>query len=348
LLLLGWGLLKVLRPGEDPAARCQLLLAGAQSALQGSDFARAATVANDAEAICAAEQLVQVQALKVLIRDGQAKMLACQATEATAKGLLDQARPAEARTGLEQSRAQCAGLASFEGLSQRAVQAMAEANSLVNQARAKLQADKPDEAQPLLERALQLDALVPGSAVLLKEVERRRARLARDTKAPTTVPPAPGVTPPPATATETAATPPPRPTAAPVVKPPPTTAPATTAAALSPRPAPAMPVTTPAVPAPTPTVPVEPVVAPEPAAPRLVPVSTPAPDYPAAARRSRTAGEVVASFTVSVDGGVTNIRIVSARPRGVFERSVQAALRDWRFQPISQPQTMTRTFKFEP
>jgi outer membrane biosynthesis protein TonB len=32
----------------------------------------------------------------------------------------------------------------------------------------------------------------------------------------------------------------------------------------------------------------------------------------------------------------------------VFERSVQAALRDWRFQPISQPHTMTRTFKFEP
>jgi TonB family protein len=346
LLLLGWGLLKVLRPGEDPAARCQLLLADAQSALQGSDFARAATAANDAEAICAAEQLVQVQALKVLIRDGQAKMQACEASEAAAKGLLDQARPAEARTGLEQSRAQCAGLATFESLSQRAVQAMAEANSLVNQARAKLQADKPDEAQPLLERALQLDSLVPGSAVLLKEVERRRTRLARDTKAPTTVPPAPVVMPPPATAT--AAAPPPRPTAAPVVKPPPTTAPATTTAAPSPRPAPATPAATPAAPAPTPTVPVEPVAAPEPAAPRLVPVSTPAPDYPAAARRSRTAGEVVASFTVRADGGVTNIRIVSARPRGVFERSVQAALRDWRFQPISQPHTMTRTFKFEP
>lgn len=78
----------------------------------------------------------------------------------------------------------------------------------------------------------------------------------------------------------------------------------------------------------------------------LVPVSTPQPAYPPEAQRSGTAGEVVVSFTVNSDGSVSNIDIVSARPRGVFERNVQAAVRRWKFQPISGSQTVTRTFNF--
>jgi protein TonB len=91
--------------------------------------------------------------------------------------------------------------------------------------------------------------------------------------------------------------------------------------------------------------------APERAAParassELVAISTPQPAFPPEAKRLRTAGEVVVSFTVNSDGSVGNIDIVSARPRGVFERSVQAAVRRWRYEPISGSQTVTRTFNF--
>lgn len=85
-----------------------------------------------------------------------------------------------------------------------------------------------------------------------------------------------------------------------------------------------------------------------PAAPSsdLIPISTPQPAYPPEAARAGTAGEVVLSFTVNTDGSVSNIDIVSARPRGVFERNTQSAVRRWKFQPISSPQTVTRTFSF--
>jgi len=83
-----------------------------------------------------------------------------------------------------------------------------------------------------------------------------------------------------------------------------------------------------------------------PAPNELVAISTPQPAYPPDARRSRTSGEVVLSFTVNTDGSVSNIDIISARPRGVFERSAQAAVRRWRFEPIGAPQQVTRTFNF--
>lgn len=94
-------------------------------------------------------------------------------------------------------------------------------------------------------------------------------------------------------------------------------------------------------PRPTPAAP-----APARAAGDLVAVSTPQPVYPPDAKRAGTAGQVVVSFTVNTDGSVSDIDIVSARPRGVFERNVQAAVRRWKFEPISGPQTVTRTFDF--
>jgi protein TonB len=114
----------------------------------------------------------------------------------------------------------------------------------------------------------------------------------------------------------------------------------------------AEPVATPVAPAPqtqaqapAPVVPV-PAPAPARAAGDLVAVSTPQPVYPPEAKRAGTAGQVVISFTVNTDGSVSDIDIVSARPRGVFERNVQSAVRRWRFEPISGPQTVTRTFDF--
>jgi protein TonB len=78
----------------------------------------------------------------------------------------------------------------------------------------------------------------------------------------------------------------------------------------------------------------------------LVQVYAPQPAYPPDARRSGTTGEVVVTFTVNTDGSVGNVDITTARPRGVFERNVRAAVARWKFQPIDSPQTVTRTFSF--
>jgi protein TonB len=132
------------------------------------------------------------------------------------------------------------------------------------------------------------------------------------------------------------------------------------AAAAVTRPPPAPAASTPVAPPPAPVTRPEPVATaparaePEPAAPApsrnvgsdLVPISTPQPSYPPAAQRAGTAGQVVVSFTVNSDGSVGDVNIVSAKPRGVFERNVQAAVRRWRFQPIAGSQQVTRTFDF--
>jgi protein TonB len=114
-----------------------------------------------------------------------------------------------------------------------------------------------------------------------------------------------------------------------------------------------------AAPAPAPVTeappPPKPVVAAPPPAPTaparsadLVAVSTPQPAFPQDALRDGTSGEVVARYTVNTDGSVGDISIVTAKPRGVFERSVQSTLRRWKYQPTDKPQTVTRTFSFSP
>jgi periplasmic protein TonB len=127
--------------------------------------------------------------------------------------------------------------------------------------------------------------------------------------------------PPPAPETATPAAPPPSTAASrPELPPPPTR-------------------TEPAAPAPAPARPVS--------GGDLVAISTPQPAYPPAAQRSGTKGQVVVSFTVNPDGSVGDVNIVSAKPRGVFERNVQSAVRRWRYQPIAGSQQVTRTFDFE-
>lgn len=80
----------------------------------------------------------------------------------------------------------------------------------------------------------------------------------------------------------------------------------------------------------------------------LVAVSTPQPPFPQDAYRDGTSGEVVARYTVNTDGSIGDVTIVSAKPRGVFERGVQSTVRRWKYQPIDRPQTVTRTFSFSP
>lgn len=82
---------------------------------------------------------------------------------------------------------------------------------------------------------------------------------------------------------------------------------------------------------------------------QLIALSSPQPEYPREAQRSRAVASVVASFTVNADGSVSNIETAGAGPnRFAFERSVQAALKRWKYQPLSGSQDVTRSFNFAP
>ncbi|KAA2284030.1 energy transducer TonB [Arenimonas fontis] len=119
----------------------------------------------------------------------------------------------------------------------------------------------------------------------------------------------------------------------------------------TPAPQPATPA--PATPAPTTPTPAQPTAQTpaEPTRPRRttpIPVRTPQPAYPRAAYRSRESGEVTVEIVIATDGSVADVRIVAAQPRGVFDREVLQTVRDWRFEPLDEQVTISRTFVFRP
>lgn|GEM_PF-797652 len=57
------------------------------------------------------------------------------------------------------------------------------------------------------------------------------------------------------------------------------------------------------------------------------------PAYPAAARRQGLTGRVVLRVQVNAEGTVSDLRVESADPAGVFETQAVEAVRQWRFRP---------------
>lgn len=57
------------------------------------------------------------------------------------------------------------------------------------------------------------------------------------------------------------------------------------------------------------------------------------PQYPPRALRESIEGEVTVEFTVGADGSVSEITIIDASPRGVFEAAVRRAIAGWAFRP---------------
>ena len=55
--------------------------------------------------------------------------------------------------------------------------------------------------------------------------------------------------------------------------------------------------------------------------------------YPPNPKAARIEGSVVVVYNISVGGEVSDIRIVSAEPEGVFEDAAVAFVQTWRFQP---------------
>jgi protein TonB len=72
------------------------------------------------------------------------------------------------------------------------------------------------------------------------------------------------------------------------------------------------------------------------------------PEYPAAARQFRLSGEVVAEFTVGMDGKIESVSVTRGSP--IFSDSVIKALRRWSFSPIKVDGRVRRvksTLKFQ-
>lgn len=55
--------------------------------------------------------------------------------------------------------------------------------------------------------------------------------------------------------------------------------------------------------------------------------------YPTAAMRARQQGWVVVSFTVDPDGGTSDIKVIEAQPRRVFDRAAMDAVERYKFTP---------------
>lgn len=111
-------------------------------------------------------------------------------------------------------------------------------------------------------------------------------------------------------------------------------------------PAPVVQAPAPVVQAPAPVV-QAPASAPAPASNKsVVAISTPQPPYPKEALASGAKGEVVAELTINEIGEVTNVRIISAKPTTVFNKTVINTVRKWRFQGNGQVTTMRRNFVF--
>ncbi len=65
-----------------------------------------------------------------------------------------------------------------------------------------------------------------------------------------------------------------------------------------------------------------------------------APEYPAeAARKNITTGSVRAKIAIAGDGKVSNVEVVEAEPKRIFDRAAVDALSQWKFEGTGAAQT---------
>ncbi len=84
---------------------------------------------------------------------------------------------------------------------------------------------------------------------------------------------------------------------------------------------------------------------------RAIAILQPQPEFPDRARQDSIEGWVTVSYIIGRDGRVSDVAIVAAQPRNVFEGAVRKAVRSWRFEPVTVDgqtveQKKTQTIKF--
>jgi len=84
---------------------------------------------------------------------------------------------------------------------------------------------------------------------------------------------------------------------------------------------------------------------------RVIAILQPQPEFPDKARADSIEGWVTVSYVIGRDGRVSNVDIVAAQPRNVFESAVRRAVRSWRFEPMTVDgttveQKKTQTIRF--
>ncbi len=84
---------------------------------------------------------------------------------------------------------------------------------------------------------------------------------------------------------------------------------------------------------------------------RAIAILQPQPEFPDRARQDSIEGWVTVSYVIGRDGRVSNVSIVAAQPRNVFEGAVRKAVRSWRFEPVTVDgqtveQKKTQTIRF--
>lgn len=79
----------------------------------------------------------------------------------------------------------------------------------------------------------------------------------------------------------------------------------------------------------------------------LIPLSTARPQITEYAYRRGIEGWVVVVYTVGTNGRVTNIRIVDAEPKGLFEGATVESIANWIYEPTDRPRDVTQRVEFK-
>lgn len=70
------------------------------------------------------------------------------------------------------------------------------------------------------------------------------------------------------------------------------------------------------------------------------------PQYPRKARIRRKSGFVELGFSINKNGLVSNVKVISSKPKGLFERSSINAIKKWKFKRSESSKNATITFNF--
>jgi TonB family protein len=80
----------------------------------------------------------------------------------------------------------------------------------------------------------------------------------------------------------------------------------------------------------------------------LIPLSTARPQMPEWACKQKIAGWVEAVFTVNPNGRVSNVKIVDAQPRGVYEAAAIESISNWIYNESKQARQVDQRVEMDP